>query len=332
MLYRVNVKSQSVSAAVALLMLSTWAVVRAQTPPDPSAAAVTAAQPAATDFQLSPLHGQDDEQQWFDRYGCDREARQQSGYDPVGERSGPAPPAASAAYVRAMTACLGRHGYEVRYAPPASASPATAPMPTERGPRPHPPREIGYRPLSLQAAGGYSAAVGSTSRYVRDGATAGGALNWFPSAALPVGLRIDGSYAWFKAADQLLARNGVGYTTGNQQLYGGDIDLRVNLLPLPSRQQWYLIAGGGWYRTNTTLQKLVNENLCGTRFCGVFQSLLAQEHDKSGWEPSWNAGLGWEIALDQRITFFAEAHYRYIHRSIDGGGMQLVPIWLGLRF
>jgi hypothetical protein len=70
--------------------------------------------------------------------------------------------------------------------------------------------------------------------------------------------------------------------------------------------------------------------VCGRNSCDVFETLLAEEHDTRPWESSWNAGLGWEIALDTHTAFFVEARYRHIHSCC--GGMQLVPIWLGLRF
>jgi hypothetical protein len=318
---RVDVKTPSVSAVLALLAVSMAVPSRAQSQPGP---------PAATDFQLSPRHAQDDEQQWFDRYACDGQARQQSGYDPIAAERGPVPPSVSGEYVRAMTACLTQRGYDVHDSLLEPSSTALA-FPQPASP-PGSPRELPYRPVSVEAGGGYTAAAGSTSHYVRDGVNAGGALNWFPSAALPIGVRIEGSYTWFKAGSELLALHDVGYNKGDQHLYGGDIDLRLNLLHLPTRQQFYLAAGVGWYRSDTTLQKLSGEALCGTRYCGVFQSLLAQEHDTSPWEPSWNAGLGWELALDNHTAFFIEARYRYIHRYLDGGGVQLVPIWLGLRF
>jgi opacity protein-like surface antigen len=319
----------SAAAVVALLAASVPLPARAQPQPGPAAVAAIAALPEATDFQLSPKNGQNDEQQWFDRYECDSWARWQSRYDPTNKQAGPSQQAASGEYRLAMTACLAQHGYEVRYLPPESPPAAPTPYDWLRERRTA-PRELRYRPFSMQAGGGYSVAAGSTGDYVQDGANAGAALTWFPSAALPLGVRVEGSYTWFKPASQLLALNGVGYNRGEVDIYGGDVDLRLNLSHLPSRQQLYLMAGVGWYRIDSILQKVSQVRVCGRNSCDVFETLLAEEHDTRPWESSWNAGLGWEIALDTHTAFFVEARYRHIHSCC--GGMQLVPIWLGLRF
>jgi len=314
---------------LALIAASLPLAVLAQPHPGTTAAAPVGAQPDATDFQLSPRNGQDDEQQWFDRYECDSWAKWHSGYDPFNKAGGPSQPAVSDDYRRLMTACLEQHGYEVRYTAPQAPPPVPTPYDWRTERRSAPP-ELRYRPFSLQAGGGYSAAAGSTSDYVHGGPNAGAALTWFPSAALPLGVRVEGSYTWLKPADRLLALNGVNYNRGAVDLYGGEIDLRWNMSHPTSRQQLYLLGGVGRYRIDILLQKVSEVRTCGLNFCGVSSTLLAQEHDVSAWQPSWNAGLGWEIALDNHTSFFVEARYRYIHNS--GFGMHLVPIWLGLRF
>jgi opacity protein-like surface antigen len=322
-------KAPSAPAALALLALAAHPSARAQPPTGPAPVAAIAAQPAATDFQLSPRNGQNDVQQWFDRHECDNWAKQQSGYDPTHEQQGSLQQAASEDYVRAMIACFTGHGYDARYVPPEtppppSSTPYQSPG-TQRG-----TRGLRYRALSVEAGGGYSVAAGSSADYVLGGANAGAALNWFPSPALPIGVRVAGSYVWLKPGSQLLALNGVGYNEGQQDVYGVDVDLRLNLPGLPSRQQLYLMAGLGWRRIDTTLQKVLVVRQCGVNSCDIFQTLLAQEHDTSSWESSWNAGLGWEIALDSHTAFFLEASYQHIHR--EGGSLQLVPISVGLRF
>jgi hypothetical protein len=286
------------------------------------------AQPAATDFQLSPQRGQDDVQQWFDRYECDGLAKRQSGAA-THAQSGPAQHGDNEEYVRAMTDCLTQHGYGVRYAPPRPQPPPAA-MPYASPGEPRAVRELRYRALWAQAGGGYTATGGSTGDYINGGGNGGAAVTWFPSAALPLGVRAEGSYTWSTPAAGLLALNGVGYNRGEVNVYGGDLDLRLNLARLPVRQQLYLLGGVGWYRIDALLQKVSTERVCGGRYCSVFTTLLAEAHKTSSWEPSWNAGLGWEVALDSHTAFFIEARYRRILQYSNT--VQLVPIWLGLRF
>jgi hypothetical protein len=301
---------------------------RAQPSAPAPAAATASAPPAATDFQLTPRNAQDDVQQWFDRYECDSWARWQGSRIPLGGETGPSEEPAYEEYRRAMVACLSQRGYDVRYAPrqPTPSAPTYGWL----GKRRTAPRELQYRPFSLQAGGGYSAPAGSATGYVNSGANAGAALTWFPGSALPLGVRIEGSYTWFKPGSELLALNNAGYNTGERDLYGGDVGLRLNLSPLPAGQQLYLLGGAGRYRIDTLLQDIHRVLVCGRRFCGIYSTLLAQEHDVTPWEPSWNAGLGWEVALDDHTSFFIEARYRYIRAY--GNAMRVVPIWLGLRF
>lgn len=321
-------KAPGALAVVTLLAASTPLPAGAQPQADTSAEAANTLQSAATDFALSPKYAQNEEQQWFDRYDCDSWAKAESGYDRESRQTGPAGQRAAEEYRRAMTACLEQHGYEVRYSPPPLPPSPTpyqwlAPTWTE-------PRQLRYGGFSVQAGGGYTLAAGSTADYVRNGVNAAAALMWFPSAALPLGVQLEGSYTWLKPASQLLALDNVGYNRGERDVYGGDVDLRLNLAGPPSRQQLYLVAGVGWYRIFTLLQKVSEVRVCGTNFCGLQGSVVAQEQDISPWESSWNAGLGWEIALDSHTSFYVEARYRRIQSP--GRAMQLVPIWLGLRF
>jgi hypothetical protein len=50
----------------------------------------------------------------------------------------------------------------------------------------------------------------------------------------------------------------------------------------------------------------------------------------SPWRQSWNAGLGWEVAIADQTSFFIEARYERI-RPYDSR-MSFVPVTLGFRF
>src|SRR5205807_10533312 len=86
-----------------------------------------------------------------------------------------------------------------------------------------------YRPLTVQIDGGYTAAVGNTDRLLDDGSNVGFGLTWYPSSALPVGLRVDGSYSRFRARAPFLDQFGSNFTSGHDDLYGGDVDLQLDL-------------------------------------------------------------------------------------------------------
>lgn len=192
-------------------------------------------------------------------------------------------------------------------------------------------RQLAYLPWSVQAGGGYNLVAGSTGDTMHGRAGAAVGVTWFPTPALPLGLRLDGSYNWFTPGKQLLQLNGVGYNDGERDVFGGDLDLQLDFSRLSSRHKVYLLAGVGEYRVRTSLQKLSNPPIvCGTRFCGQFPSVLATESDTSGWDVSWNVGVGFAMALDVRTTIFAEARYEHIlSRGID---TPFIPIRVGLRF
>lgn len=187
-----------------------------------------------------------------------------------------------------------------------------------------------YLPWSVQAGGGYSLVTGSTGDYMHGRANAAVGVTWFPSPTLPLGVRLDGSYAWFTAGTQLLQSGGVGYNEGERDVYGGDLDLQLDF-HLSSRQKAYLLAGVGEYRIWTSLQELSNPPaVCGKRFCGRFPVVLAMESDISAWEESWNVGVGWAMALDAHTSLFIEARYQHIFTH--GNDTQFIPIRVGLRF
>ena len=192
-------------------------------------------------------------------------------------------------------------------------------------------RALTYQRFSAEAGGGYDFVTGSANDYIRGGADATVGVSWFPSRALPVGLRLDGSYEWFTPGRQLLGLGGVNYTQGERKVYGGDLDLQLDIAGASSRQKAYLLGGFGEYRMATSLQQLSAAPLvCGNNFCGRYPTVLATENDTSAWAASWNAGVGWAMALDAHTSLFIEARYRRIFTR--GSNTQFVPVRIGLRF
>jgi hypothetical protein len=230
-------------------------------------------------------------------------------------------------------------------APPTSvyAVPPTAAAPAYVAPRvvtySASEPELKYHPFQAQIGGGYTVATGSATKdAVNNGSNVGLGFTLFPSPDLPVGLRVDGSYSTFGAAGPLLNMNGTQYTNGHQNMYGGDADLQFDLAHRSSRQKLYLFGGFGWYRDQTVLRQVSIQRgtVCGYFFCGpgFFPALTAVENTTSPWLKSWNAGIGWEIAVADHTSFFIEARYQHFlsNNSSNTSNMQFVPITLGLRF
>jgi opacity protein-like surface antigen len=330
-------KSLLAPKVLVLLAISMPAVAQYVATPQPGEA--RGASPAGADqLQVYSKNGQTQEQQWADRYECHRWAKTQSGFDPTQQTAGvPSSDTASRreGYRRALTACLEGRGYTVRYG--AAPQPAPPPPPAEstRGKKPLTAvSEFRYHPLAVQIYGGYTLTAGTTNRYLDDGPNVGFGLTWFPTSALPVGLRVDGSYSRFSAKDALLNLNGSGFTSGHEDLYGGDADLQLDLAHQSSRMKMYLFGGAGWYRERTHLRQVSLDygTICDPYFCapGYFPVLTAVQRTTSPWHSSWNAGLGWEISTDDNASFFIEARYQHI--SEYNNKAQFVPIRIGLRF
>jgi opacity protein-like surface antigen len=300
----------------------------------------TAAAPSATQAEnltITAKNGQTQEQQWADRYECHRWAKNQSGFDPTQPASDLTPTQSASRrnqYRRAFTACLEGRGYSVLYAaPPTPAPPVPSrqPVPAKRYVPAEP--EVRYRPLAVHIDGGYSVATGMTNRYLDDGSNVGFGVTWFPTSALPIGLRVDGSYSSFRARDALLDLSGSNFTSGRENIYGGDADLQLDLAHQSSRSKLYLLGGAGWYRVQTHLRQLSFEQgvVCGFYFCerGLVP-VGTESRTTSPWRSSWNAGFGWEVALADGASFFLEA--RYLQIGPRASKMQFVPIRVGLRF
>jgi hypothetical protein len=332
---------------IGIVVLTMSMPVNAQymsTPP-PGQGTASAQPPAvrSDSLTITGRNGQTEKQQWADRYECHKWAKDQSGFDPTLR----APPDMSGAeinshrdqYRRAFSACLEGRGYSVQYgqthspavAPAAAAVAAAEPVGGSHWVRSQP--ELRYRPLQAQIEGGYTATVGNSDRQLDDGSTVGFGLTWYPTSALPLGVRVDGSYSSFRGRDAFLNQFGPNVYRGWDDVYGGDVDLQLDLAHSSSRSKLYLLGGAGWYRERATLREVVYAT--GT-FCDFYRCdtgtfpFRATGHQTTSWRSAWNAGLGWEMAYADGASFFVEARYRQIAPSDDR--VQMVPITIGLRF
>jgi opacity protein-like surface antigen len=301
-------------------------------------------------LQITPKAGQPPKQVWTDRYECYRWAVNQSGFDPA-NGVGAAGRSASGedGYRRAFMACLEGRGYAVGPAavvPPAPIAPApVAPgavasptVPTTHAAPIYVPfapekAELTYEPFSVQIEGGYTV-TGDSNSPVDDGSNVGLGFTWFPTSNLPVGLRVDGSYSWFRLTNSSVASLGDGYTHGDEYLYGADADLQFDLAHRSSSYKFYLFGGAGWYREQVSLRSVQYEQgtACGYFYCftGYFPAAVGSQHTTSSWLNSWNAGVGFETAIAPHASFFVEA--RYLRIGPESSKLDFVPIRLGLRF
>jgi opacity protein-like surface antigen len=310
-----------------LLLLTAGAPAMAQysaPPPAPSDASV-----------ITPKNGQSPQQMWNDRYECYQWAVAQSGFDP--NRSGAAAASASVRdqYSRAYAACIEGRGYTMRSAPPPPA-PVLVPRGTVSYAQVLVPQAptLKYQPVELQIDGGYSAPTGAAGDALDGGSNAGLGLTWFPTSALPIGLRVDGSYSWFGIKDSVLGSFGSGFTHGDENIYGGDADLQFDLAHKSSQYKIYVFGGAGRYREETDLRtvQLAAGIGCGFFYCGpgLFAQETARDRSTTPWLNSWNAGFGFETAVLDDVQFFVEA--RYLQIGPESKKQAFVPIRLGFRF
>jgi hypothetical protein len=323
------------SLILLLCAMPLTALAQTTTPSSPGSAAVPT---LAENISATPKFGQTQEQLATDRAECQVWAKGQTGFDPRQYGGGVAASDYNSRrqqYGRAMAACLEGRGYSVRFAAPVAAPPpppppVTAPPVLVRNSPPRP--ELKYHPFSVHIDGGYSVAAGTTSQYIDNGANYGLGLTWFPTSALPIGIRVDGSYSWFRAKNALL--NTGNFTSGHQDFYGGDADLQLNLAHRSSAAQFYLFGGAGYYREQTVLRQVswVSGIVCDYFYCGpgYFPAVTAERRTTSDWHHAWNAGIGFEIAMADRASFFIEARYLRILPNRDQ--TKFVPIRFGIRF
>jgi len=310
--------------------VTTWA----QTSPDTTAPA--AVPTLAENLSITPKFGQTEELLASDRAECQLWAKGQTGFDPTQNGGGVAATDHTARrqlYGRAMAACLDGHGYTVRFVAPANPPPpAVAPAPVVMRPLQPSRPELRYRPFTFQIDGGYSVTTAPTNQLLDGGANVGLGFSWFPTPVLPIGLRVDGSYSWFRAKDALL--NAGNFNSGHENFYGGDADLQLNLARNSSAVQVYLFGGAGWYREHTVLRQvsIVSGYVCDWYFCepGYFPAVTAEQRTTSDWHHAWNAGVGIEFPIADRGSFFIEARYLRILPNSDQ--TKFVPIRVGLRF
>ena len=232
--------------------------------------------------------------------------------------------------------------YKYQYAPPPPPPPSPSPPAKPQwthSESSYPAASTGfqYHPFRFHIDGGGTLTQRSNDTLLDNGWNAGLGLSWFPTSHLPLGIRVDGTYNEFDARSPLLNQAASTYGTrvdnGNQKMWGGDVDLELDL-PLSPYVRFYLLAGGGWYKQQDTFRQV---NFypgyfcdwwgCGPGYAG-YRSIVAR--NTTDWMFAKNAGLGFEFAMAPRTSFFIEA--RYMRLNPNDAKSDYLPIRAGLRF
>lgn len=197
--------------------------------------------------------------------------------------------------------------------------------------------EFRYHALRLQLEAGYTLPSGSTEDVLQNGGHAGLGITWFPSSALPLGLRVDGSYSRFdethRSVNAAAQSTGLNILFGHQALYGGDADAEIDLNMGPTARE-YFVGGYSWYLAQTTFRQGTNQQgeICGFGACeaGEFFVISTAVRTTTPWLNGWNAGMGFEFALSDPASFFIEA--RYMRIGTASNREMFIPITAGFRF
>lgn len=269
---------------------------------------------------------------------------------PASQAPPPAPPPPRYQYAPAPQSPPPQQ-YRYQYAPAPAPQPAPPPQAAQPpSPPPGQPQWVHseshypesksmfqYHPFRFHIDGGGTITQRSSESSLDNGWNAGLGLSWFPSSQLPLGLRIDGTYNEFDARGTLLNQAAATYGTrvdnGTDKMWGGDVDLELDL-PLSAYVRAYLLAGGGWYRQQFTYRQtnfyrgyFCDWYGCGPGYYGI-DSIVAR--NTTAWQFAKNAGLGLEFAMGPRTSFFVEA--RYLRLNPQDTHSDFLPIRAGLRF
>jgi opacity protein-like surface antigen len=299
------------SVALLLLVVSAPAVAQNTQPPQPDAQAPQPPQPAAQAPQPSPPPQQNT----------------QPALPPAGSTVPQSPP-------------------PPRYPPSQRSQSPPAPPPTRQYSQPQwahsetsytEDNGFHYHPFRFHIDGGGTITQRSSENYYNNGWNVGAGFTWYPTSHLPLGVRVDGTYNEFNARNLLLQQAAATYMThvdsGTQKLWGGDVDLELDLHFTPY-VRGYLLAGGGWYRQQTTFRQTnwSSGYVCDWWGCGpgYFGTTGIVARYNTDWHFARNAGLGLEFAMGPIVSFFVEA--RYMRINPNNAKSDFLPIRAGLRF
>jgi opacity protein-like surface antigen len=199
------------------------------------------------------------------------------------------------------------------------------------------PNSLHYRPWHFQVDLGPVFPQQGASANFDGGWNAGGGVTWYPSRYLPFGIRADGSYTKLGARqpllDQAATQAGTTVDRGTIERWGGDLDGEIDV-PLGTVARFYLLAGVGWYKTQSTFWQSQESPalLCTWWGCmqGFVHSSTLVSSTTDQWQFARNAGVGFEFSLGPGASFFMDA--RYLRLGSSQAKQDFIPVRFGVRF
>jgi hypothetical protein len=199
------------------------------------------------------------------------------------------------------------------------------------------PDALHYHPFHFQVAAGPVFTQKAASDDLNDGLNVGGGFTWNPSRYVPFGIRADASYSRFSARQPLLNQTssalGTQVDDGTVQRWGVDLDGEIDV-PLSPVARIYLLAGAGWYKTESTFRQGQDSvaTMCAWWGCelGYVHTEAVISSTTTGRQFARNAGIGMEVGLGPGTSFFIEA--RYMRLGPQSGRQDFIPVRFGLRF
>jgi hypothetical protein len=148
----------------------------------------------------------------------------------------------------------------------------------------------------------------------------------------PLGLRAEILYSRYGLTDKYLGRF-QGADNGDASLWGGTVDLTLNL-PRVAKVRPYLLAGGGVYRRHIQVNRIDGEELVAVYdpFFGFYPEASQDEatvHARTATKFGLNGGAGITFPLARMHAFVESRYHDALTRSNRTG---FVPITFGLMW
>jgi hypothetical protein len=187
-----------------------------------------------------------------------------------------------------------------------------------------------YSKYSLDLGGGYTATAGATGNYARWGWNVKGGFDWNFSPRLGAALNV--GYDSLPISSP--AAFALGVPGGHVDVMHATVDPVFHLLPSVKRADFYLTAGGGYFRVYRQFSAAEsgpsNAYLPSLGFGPPVNGPVPIPLTYSVNKPGFDVGGGVTVGAVGRGKIFAEA--RWEHVFLNGGHLDLLPVTFGFRW